>query len=221
MIRTLFVMISVVSVATLLSELLGAGYLWSRGQLNPETLHEIRMILAGEDPGAIDLAEEVEHGQPSRNDVVAERSMRVLELNARLMELSALKNMITRYREDISAQQEVFQKDKQAFEEQLQKLHAENVAESTEQARGVVRALSPAGKVDYLMALEVEQCIVLLKGMPEKEIGAILQEFAKRQAEEQERGRKIFAAIYEGEPTRAPIESARDRLAQQTPPAGN
>jgi hypothetical protein len=57
--------------------------------------------------------------------------------------------------------------------------------------------------------------------MPEKEIGGILQEFAKRGAEEQERGQKVFEAIYEGEPTRAPIESTLDKLAQDTPAPSN
>ena len=217
MIRTLLVLISVCCVATVLSEALGVAYLWSRGQLNSEALNDIRMILAGEEPDIIDLAEDDMAGQPSREDVIAERSLRVLQLNARQMELSALKNMITRNREDISQQQKLFQGDKSDFETRLRELQQNNASESIEQTRGVVLALSPADKVNYLMALDIDQSIVLLKGMPEKEIGKILQEFLKRTPEEQERGQQIFEAIYRGEPARTPIDATLDRLTRDTP----
>lgn len=217
MIRSLLVVISVCCVATVLSQALGAAYLWSRGQLTAEVLQDVRMILAGEEPDIVDINEEDMRGQPSREQVVAERSMRVLELNTRQTELTALKNMITRNREDVSQQQQLFQKEKNDFEARLHELQDNNTSESVEQTRGIVLTLSPADKVNYLMALDVEQCIVLLKGMPEKEIGKILQEFSKREGDVPKRGQTIFEAIYQGEPTGIPIEETLDRLTQDLP----
>ncbi len=221
MIRSALVMISVCCVATILSQLLGVAYLWSRGQLNAEVVRELRAILAGEEPDIVAMTEEEMDGQVSREQVIAERGMRVLELNTRQMELTALKNMITKNREEISQQQELFQSKKSDFEDQLRELQQNNTSESIEQTRGIVLALSPAEKVNYLMALDVDQSIVLLKGMPEKEIGKILQEFSKGTPEGQDRGQVIFEAIYEGQPASTPINQTLDRLTQESPAAVN
>jgi len=217
MIRTLLVVISVFCVATVLSEALGVVYLWSQGQLDSETVQDIRLLLAGEEPDLVDLADDGTRGQPSRDQVVAERSMRVLELNTRQMELTALKNMITKNREEISDQQRDFQTQKSEFEDRLQQLQENNTSDSVEQSRGIVRALKPADRVEYLLALNVEQDIVLLKGLPEKEIGTILQEFAKGDEPTQKIGQEIFEAIYLGEPIGTPINQALDRLTQDDP----
>jgi hypothetical protein len=48
MIRTPIVVICIFCVATILSEVVGLGFLWYRGQLASETIAEIRVSLSGQ-----------------------------------------------------------------------------------------------------------------------------------------------------------------------------
>ena len=68
MIRTSLVVISVVCVATLLSEVLGLAFLWSRGQLTVDIINDIRLVLVGQDPDRFDLDEEEKEDQLSSKD---------------------------------------------------------------------------------------------------------------------------------------------------------
>ena len=81
--------------------------------------------------------------------------------------------------------------------------------------------MSPDDAVENLMQLDLEENIVLLKGMPEKQIAKILQEFLKGKDEQLERGWQIFEAISRGEPSKKLIDAARQQLTQGISTAKN
>ena len=214
MIRTSLVVISVVCVATLLSEVLGLAFLWSRGQLTVDTINDIRLVLVGQDPDRFDLDEEEKEDQLSSKDFVRQRTMRILELSARDEELDLLKTMITDNRKGLIDEQELFEKEKKDFEDELQRLQQANTSTATEQTRGILIALSPSNAVETLLALTVDEDVLLMKGLPEKSIAKILKEFLTGNDEQKERGQAIFKAISHGEPSKMLIDNALQKLAE-------
>lgn len=207
-------MISVVCVATLLSEVLGLAFLWSRGQLTVDIINDIRLVLVGQDPDRFDLNEEEKEDQLSSKDYVLHRTMQILELSARDEELDLLKTMITDNRKKLIDEQELFKKKKKDFEKELQRLQQANTSTATEQTRGTLIALSPSNAVETLLALTVDEDVLLMKGLPKKEIAKILKEFLNGNDEQKGRGQTIFKAISHGEPSKMLIDNSLQKLAE-------
>ncbi len=216
MMRSGLMILSVFCVATLMSEVLGLAFLWYRGQLTPETVKEIRMTLTGENQDELDTDEDAAILQPSIDDVLVKRSMGILNLNTRQVELDLLKNMIDTEKENLQRELDSLGTMKDSFDSRLKALNADIASEATQLARGILLALPPADAVENLMELSLKENIVLLKGMPEKQIAKILQEFFKGKQEHMERGQQIFEAISQGEPANKLIDAARQQLTQGT-----
>ena len=215
MMRSVVVLMGVFCAATVASELLGLAFMWYRGQLTAETVKEMRLILSGQDAADAFDDEDAEQSQPSTDTIVRNRTMRILELESRVSEMDIQKTMITELRDNLLNQQRQFEQKKQEFEKQLEQLNAQITTEATEQARGVLLALPAANAVQNLMELTLAENVVLLKGMPEKSIGKILQQFFQTNVEETvQRGHEIFEAISRGEPAKTAIDDTRRNLTQ-------
>lgn len=211
--------IVIVCVATVFSEVLGAGLLWYRGQLTVDTIKDIRSILKGETQGDFDLGEESAKADPSSDDVMQKRIRAILDLENREDENDILKKMVDSKKETLIADQEKLRDQKKVFEEQLKTLNDRFTGEAIAQARLIVLALPPADAVQNLVQLDLAETVILLKGMPEKSIAKILQQFARSNlVEEQERGQEVFEAIYRGEPFKKVLGDAEKKLAGDTAP---
>lgn len=215
MIRSVRVLITVICAATVLSEGLFVGYLWMTGRLTPQSLNDMRRLLAGEEP-ELDRsrAEAPEATPPSNDDVVRQRTDRVWSLHRRQEELVTIKDMITQRAERLKDLREDFDKKRAAFQQDLQRQSAELQSASAEQARGILKKLPPADAVQDLMALDLDKDVLLLKGMPDKDVARILQEFLKGPDDKQiERGKEIFEAISRGQPTRKIVDAGLQQFA--------
>jgi hypothetical protein len=223
MIRSLLVIFAVFCIATLLSEGLAVGYLWYRGQLNSEMLKDIRLVLSGETDAVFNKVEVAEPVLPSREDVVATRSMRILDLTTREKELSILKGLITQKTAELLAQRQSFEKEQTEFNNQLKLLAEQMNGEAVDQTRGILAAMSPAEAVESLMQLELQEAVTVLKGMPEKTIAKILQEFEADPADPSriQRGHEIFEAISRGEPNSSIVRTAAEQFASPAYPTAN
>ena len=208
MMRSAVVVLCIVCVGTLLSQAIGLGFLWYRGQLTAETLQDIRGILAGQDLDDIGLDEENKTVAPSSADIARDRSMRILELAARESELNTNKTMIDEKTVKLVDTQNAFEKQRKKFYEDLEMLKAENTDEAVEQAREILEKSTTAEAVKDLMVLTSEESIVRLRGMPAKTIAKILQSFDPADQEQLRRARKIFRVITHGEPKRQLIDAA-------------
>ena len=95
---------------------------------------------------------------------------------------------------------------------QLKQVREEIQSEATEQARSVLSSLSAGDAVPYLMALELDRNLVLLKELPAKTLGKILKEMSQGDDEQRQRSAQIFDALSRGEPelsaTRTPDQTA-------------
>ena len=223
MIRSLVLVFSVFCIATLLSEGLALGYLWYGGHLNAEVVKDLRLVLTGQTEEVFKDVEIAAPVLPSSDDVTRARSMRILDLSAREEELSVLKAMITQKTAELLAQRTAFEKKKDEFNEQLKLVTEQMNAESAEQTRGILTAMSSAEAVENLMQLPLNQSVTLLKGMPEKTIAKILQEFAADPADPArvQRGHEILEAISRGEPNSTVVRTAAEQLASPAYPTAN
>jgi hypothetical protein len=226
MIRKLWIVLSVCCVAALLSEALGLGVLWSQGLLSVRRLREMRDLLGPQEKEVVAVEGEPPLALPSSQDVLRERSLRVLSLGSLETEVGLLKSMIENERNGLIAQRADFQKEKAAFNTQLQQLSEKNVVEAREQSRSVLLALPPADAVERLMQLSVDEDVLLMREMPEAKIALLLKEFAAapeggdaattaRDAPARVlRAKEIFARISKGEPRESIIRSALNNLQQ-------
>lgn len=216
MMRSGLIIFCVFCVATLLAEVLGVTFLWSRGQLNSETLRDIQLVLSGRSDQVAGRAAASRPEQPSLEEVAQQRALRVLEFNTREKELDVLKSMVESQGREVLEKREALQKERTAFEDRLEQLQTEATSEAAERARNILLELQAADAVNSLMQLSVQQNVMLLKEMPEKEVAAILREFGQGDAEQQERGEKIFAALSSGEPESTIIEDVGKQGTAQT-----
>jgi len=212
MIRPLIVLICIFCVATIMSELVGVGFLWYRGQLTSEIVADIRDILSGQfrDPSETDPEDET--SPLSTDDVMEQRTWKVMDLSNREKEMSILKTMVDENAVALSTRQEKFDNKKKLFEEQLETLNAKVVSEASEQARGILLKLPAADAVLNLMELDLEENIVLLKGMSEKKIAELLGEFLKGDQKQVKRGHEIFEALSRGEPAKSLLDQTKKQV---------
>ena len=150
-----------------------------------------------------------------------ERVRAILQLNTREEELDRFRNMIDTLALELSQDKEKFRQQKLAFQQQLQQVDEKLTAEATEQARGILAKLRPDDAARSLMSLTLEESVVLVRGMPERQIGQLLTSFGKSADQLMiDRGREIFEAISRGEPGRTVLTSFREsgESAESEPP---
>lgn len=212
MMRSLVVIICIFCVATIMSQAVGLAFLWNRGQLNSETVEEIRVILSGQFGDVAGDGEEEDASLPSSEDIMKERSKSILGLDRREKELSLIKLMVDENAVDLGSQLDAFERKEKAFELKMVELNNKLTAEATEQTRGLLMKLEPADAVLYLMELDLNENVILLKGMPDKKIAELLQEFLQAGDQKQvTRGNEIFEALSKGEPAASLIENSKNQ----------
>ncbi|WP_339732177.1 hypothetical protein [uncultured Gimesia sp.] len=214
MIRSLAIIIGVFCVATIISELLGIGFLWFKGNLNADSIKDIRMIITGQSLDDVVLVEE-ESTLPSRNEVMLNRATRILELTSREDEIDMLKSSITQSSDSLKKDRLAFKQAKQEFEEELEVLKEQSQSVATKKTQSVLVALSPGDAVQYLMQLSIEENIEILKGMEGKFIAKLLKEFLVAvDPLVVKRGKEIFKKMSQDEPFRNFSDETIDQLSE-------
>lgn len=213
MFRLAAVLLGVLSATVLLAELVGVGFLWSKGYLTQQNLYEVRLILTGESKAE----DEAQSGEDKASDVSQQdlqdaRILRVLNLESRGKELELLKTMTEKTANELISDRKTFDEMKSGFRKELEELQQRHQTAAVEQARAVLLASPVESAVERLMALPLVEATDLVRGMPEKSIAKILQGFdgpvdaEGRPGERTVRGQKIFEALSRGEPVRELIQ---------------
>jgi len=208
-------------IATVLSEILGVGLLWQRGQLNMQTLHDIRLILSGEKQDAEVESEDQDAPQMSLEELVQARAKVDADLENRQRELNTFEQMIREKADQISDKQKKLEENRTLFLAELEELRKKNLDSATEQGRGILMALPPEEAAQKLLQATLEEDLILLQGMSEKIIANILQEM--KEGEAAKRGKEIFHSLATGRLTSLPIDQAAEKSAapgtkKPTPP---
>lgn len=217
--RMMFIFLGVVSTAVLISEAVGLGVLWSRGQLSSDTLQDIYdmvMLPAEEQQSAVEGGATV---APSMADISMMRVSRILELDSRESELSRIEQFLTEKRNELIQRQDDFEKKQAEFRTELAALTDQITADSTKQARNVLTSISPSDAVDNMMELTLEQNLLLIKGMPKTNVAKIMSEFNKGDDAQKTRGQEIVQALLEGKPDMELATKALNDTESGNPPA--
>lgn len=198
MMRTMFVAVAVVCIATVLSESLGLALLWYRGQLTSDSIRDIRLVLSGQTATGLQPADDETAVSPTHKEIARERTIHILNLSAREEELSLLQQMLEERRAALRADQSDLEQAQAEFDARLEQLQDANTAGATERSRAILAALAPADAVAELMPLPLDDNVMLLEGMAEKSVAKLLQEFLDGGDDERKRGLEIFRAMSEG-----------------------
>ena len=211
MIRTLMLLVGILSFAILSALGIGLGWLYWQGRLTHENLWNIRVILEGRTveeapPEPAETAAAV-----STEQVLQERARRSLELDTRENELKSLKSLADETAIRLIQDRKTFDERKEEFRKELAALQARIEAESTEQTRAILLASKPEDAVARLMGLTLEENVELLRGVPEKTTAKILQSFDLT-PDKLKRGQEIFEALYRGVPQGALVDDTLQKL---------
>lgn len=213
MIRTLMMLVGLLSFVVLLCEAVGIGLLYSQGRLSKENLWTVRLMLEGREQDE-PLPEPAETAAVSTEDVVKLRTLRALQLDTRENELKTLKDLAEEAAIGSIQERQKFDVMKEEFRKQLAELEARIQSDAHEQTRAILLASKPEDAVQRLMGLSLEESVELLQGIPEKTTAKILQSFAQT-PETLQRGQEIFEALFRGGP-KGPL--VNDALKQLGPP---
>lgn len=201
MLKAGMIVLACVCIATVVTETVGLGILWSRGQLNKRTFREIEVILTGTDLFNVEANEaKKEQQQSSLEDIDRQRVIRILKLEKRESLVKQFFEEVENRRAALTEAQTNLTKIQETFYAELKAANDKNNNLATEKARGILLASSPKDAVNRLMELTVEDDIILLNGMPEESVAAILKAF-----KDEMRTKKIFEALNRGEPTNSII----------------
>ncbi len=207
MLKTGIVIFACFCIASVITEAVGLGLLWSRGQLNARTFREIEVVLTGEEfLSGSEADKDEETQQISMEEIENERAMGILGLEKRESLAKQLLETAMEIRDDVTQKQEELRKDREAFAIEVQLVNDKITSESVELARGVLLQSSPKDAVNLLMDLTMDEDVILLRGMPEENIAKILKEFNNGQIQERKkRGQHIYESLYHGEPAKSVV----------------
>jgi len=212
MIRTLMNVAGIGCVIVLVLEGGLLTYLWYQGNLNSNSIKDIQAVLSGDQYYQTEDDNREREITPSVNDVLRERSMRILEMNTRENELVMFKNMINERANQLIKQQEMFERNRQAFEDRLKQIEENVASEATEQIRAILLAMQPDDALKFLVPLSIEENVTIMKGMPEKNVARIMKEFLNADQNQIQRAHEIIDALNQGEPARQLIEKTAENL---------
>ncbi len=227
MIRLVSTILCVCCVAIVLSEALGLALLWYRGKLTAGTIHDIRLVLAGQKLDESSATEpDAETIPPSNEDVLKERTDRTFGLSNREEQLEALRAMIDGHRKSLLEDQRKFEESKKNFQSRLEQYKADITNESVSRAQAILLAMPETDAVDHLMELDLVDAISLFSEMPEKKAAKLLEQFFveghPKANERKARGHEILRAISQGQPLKTLVEkTANEALNTDTLPKQN
>jgi hypothetical protein len=200
--------VSGLALLALLGEGLAAALLWSQGRLNADAIREIRMILRDPADDSDIVVDDQKEPAVSTEDVIAARSMRILQIEEREREQELLTALIADSRYSVVAEQTSLKAARDKFAQEQEALKKKQESDAVEQARAVLMKADIDMAVTQLMGLTLEESLVIIQGMQEKKIAELLGAFAASDKEAQARGTELFQAISRGQLSALPTEDA-------------
>lgn len=217
--------IGIFCTGTVITLLLAMGMFWQQGTLNEESVQEIQTILSGA-PREIAAPIDPETAWKAKyEEIVQERTGRILNIARREDELDLIKTALEKQSEQVVEERKKIEQSRAQFRLKLEEAKQEIVSEAAEQSRGILLKLPVEDAAEELMALDLKDAIILVKGMTEKDAAKILSEYRNpgRGGPEQtplrmKRAMDIFQAIYGGQPVANVVDNAAQTVAPANQP---
>ncbi len=213
MFRILGMVISIFCTATVLTGVAALGFAWGQGNLTRESVENIVAILKGEPIKVDEEVAEKQQEMPSYDDIVKARAAKILSISARENELAIFQQAIEDQTNSITSKRGKLEQVRETFYEELKKEQEKITSEAVVQARGILLKMEPESAVEKLLALDINDAVLLFKGMPEKDAARILDQFRQRingkdPIARTKKAEDIYKAIYKGSPLIEPVQKS-------------
>ena len=214
-------------VATLLSQAIILGYLWSTWQLDREKLLQMLAVAQGVDLFAAQEeahldAEEVPPEQPSYEDWKQQRATMFRDLELRELALDNALGRLTFEQRQLAESQNANRQLQADFEARMLALNEGAKAEGRQTVGRILESIKPKQAKEQVLDMlendEINEVVVLLSAMTESKRAKILGEF--KTPEENEKIAEVLRLIREGEPASSIAADALGTL-QASQPTGS
>lgn len=213
--RKLLTAVSALALMVVFAEGLLLATLWAQGRLNRDIVNEIREILRNPNEVAVVAASTKTDGPQkptvTLEEVLRDRSLRVLQISEREREYLRLQALVTDSRTAALKDRELVTRERDEFAKAEKARIEREQSESIERARAILAKSDIAAVADQLMKLPLDENLLLLKGMPEKRIADLLQTLSAGDAKSIKRGQELFQAISSNKPGTAPDSNTASR----------
>jgi hypothetical protein len=211
------------AVGTLLAEIIGIGYLASKGVLSRDKLRRMAMVAQGIEakPVEVPLTDSLrtQSEQVSLVDIARARAMKDRDLELREHALRSASAGLKEDRAKLAIESDRYNRVKTTFEGELNKLHESALATNAENARLILENIKPKQAKEQLVRMidsaEMQAAVMLLSAMPIAKRAKVVAEF--KTAEESQRLADILKLIRAGEPELTLIDDAKNQLESRLP----
>lgn len=218
-IRGLGALVAYVAIATLLAELIGVGFLLSRGQLTEEKVSQLVAVVQGielpkpDTPQPKSTAKSTTR-QISPDDVARARALKTRDLELREQSLENSLATLKFEQAKLLDEKDRYEVIKTAFEAQLKDLREGAIASNQENARLILENITPKQAKEQILKMiekqELDQVVTLLSLMPINKRAAIFKTF--KSEEESQQLATILKTIREGVPEVPLIDQTKKEL---------
>lgn len=220
MLGALFSLFAAFCVATILVEAALAGFLWFHWKLDRPKLIAALAAAQGVDlhpqQEAAARSEEVRPEQPSYDDVLAARAIRVRHLELREQAIQSELGQLRFLDSQLAQEEQRFQKSQQDFEKRLANLLEGTKAEGRDEVGNMLTSIKAKQAKELVVEMldneEMDQVVLLLKAMPPSKRAKIIGEF--KTPEEVEKVGEVLRRIREGDP----VTDIAEQAANPNPP---
>lgn len=197
--RKLLSVLAGLALIAVFAEGLVVATLMAQGRLNNDVVHEIREILRNpqeaKELAAAAKPEAAAKPTVTLDEVLRERSLRVLQISEREREYQRLQGLALDSRAGVLKDLESLAKEKEQFAQNEKARQEREQSESIERVRAILAKSDIQSVADQLMKLPLDDNMVLLKGMPEKRVAELLQTLATGDPKQVKRGQEIIQSI--------------------------
>lgn len=208
-------------VGTMLSLLIGAGYLWTSGKLNPDKALEMLALLHDVELRPANAAKETKSAsgaaaRPSFEDQLRRSKVESRQLELKLQAVTQGLEQLRFARDEFTQDKERYERIKKDFQTELAKMGGGAKAEGFANVRLIWENIQPKLAKEQIMQMieqdEIEDVVVILSDMPIRTRAKIVSTFTTD--EEVAVMDEIMRLTREGSPEITAIEKALERTQQ-------
>jgi len=209
------------ALATLIAEAIIVGYCWSTWHVDRNRLVQAVAVARGVDLASVQdqpkaPPEEASREQPSYQQIVQARALRLRHLELREQALKSTLEQLRTEQQTLADQQARYQKQREQYESQLAEAEKGSQSAGLEQTRAIMAKMAPRQAKELLFQMlkknEMDDVVALLRDMPDAGRAKILKEF--KASEETEKLDEVLRQIRQGVPQSALAKRAQQQLKQ-------
>jgi hypothetical protein len=203
-------------IGTVITQLIMMGYFAIRGTLNADTTTKVVALLNGIDISGdrlVRIMNKTESSdQPDFDEILAERTMKSLDMDLRLRSQKTFDDELTRLATDLRERESRFDQRREAFDRKLEEAAKGAEEEGLKEVQRTLQAIAADQAKEQLMKMfddqRMDDVVNIIQGIPIDKRKEILAEFTT--PDEAEKLHQILQRIGDGLPVKQLIDEARN-----------